>query len=73
MIITAGYIFLVIGKVFFGELCPEYETLDDITPLDKVAVGVLSLAMIALGVLPSLMVPLVSSGVNRVMALLGGA
>jgi len=73
VIITAGYIFRVVGKVFFGELCPEYETLADITPLDKVAVGLLSLAMIALGILPNLMVPLVSSGVDRVLALLGGA
>jgi NADH-quinone oxidoreductase subunit M len=73
VVITAAYILRVIGKVFFGEPCPEYENLEPITVLDKVAVGLLSLAMVALGVLPNLMVPMVTSGVNHVLALLGGA
>jgi NADH-quinone oxidoreductase subunit M len=73
VVITAAYILRVIGKVFFGDPCPEYENIEPITVLDKVAVGLLSLAMIALGVLPNLMVPMVTSGVNHVLALLGGA
>ncbi len=73
VVITAAYIFRVIGKVFFGELSPEYEKIEPEKPLDKVAIGLLSLTMIGLGVLPGLMVPMISSGVNHVLSLVGGA
>ncbi len=73
VIITAAYILRVIGKVFFGEPCPEYADIPPISLGDKVTIGLLSLAMIGLGVLPNLMVPMITSGVNHVLALLGGA
>jgi NADH-quinone oxidoreductase subunit M len=73
VIITAAYIFRVIGKVFFGELTPETEGVGDISVLDKISIGLLSLTMIGLGVFPSLMTPMISSGVERVLRLLGGA
>ena len=73
VVVTAAYIFRVIGKVFFGELCPEYENLEPVRPLDKIAIGLLSATMIGIGIVPGLMVPMVSSGVNHVLALLGGA
>jgi NADH-quinone oxidoreductase subunit M len=74
IIITAAYIFRLIGRVFFGELPPALETqVGDITVLDKVAVSLLAALMVALGLFPSLMVPMIQSGVNHVMRLLGGA
>ncbi|MCL4561642.1 MAG: NADH-quinone oxidoreductase subunit M [Chloroflexi bacterium] len=74
VVITAAYILRVVSKVFFGELSPEFEQgVGDVTVLDKVAIGLLSVLMIALGVLPSLMVPMVQSGVEHVLRLLGGA
>jgi NADH-quinone oxidoreductase subunit M len=73
VIITAAYILRVIGKVFFGDPCPEYADIPPISIGDKVTIGLLSLTMIALGVLPNLMVPMISSGVSHVLALLGGA
>jgi NADH-quinone oxidoreductase subunit M len=73
VIITAAYILRVIGKVFFGDPCPEYADIPPVSLGDKVTIGLLSLAMIALGVLPNLMVPMISSGVSHVLALLGGA
>jgi NADH-quinone oxidoreductase subunit M len=73
IIITAGYILLVIRRVFFGELPVEYEaTVGDITLLDKLSIGLFCLFMVGLGVLPSLMVPLVNSGVDHILLLLGG-
>jgi NADH:ubiquinone oxidoreductase subunit 4 (subunit M) len=44
-----------------------------ITALDKVAIATLCLCMVLLGLFPSLMVPMVQSGVENLMRLLGGA
>jgi NADH-quinone oxidoreductase subunit M len=74
IVITASYIVRVIGRVFFGQLPEEFEGhIHDVTVLDKVALVFLSAILIAVGVFPTLMVPLVQSGVNNVLRLLGGA
>jgi NADH-quinone oxidoreductase subunit M len=75
IVITASYIIRITGKVFFGQVPEplEHHNIGDVTALDKVALGMLSIILIALGVYPALMVPLVSSGVNLVLSLLGGA
>ncbi len=74
IVITASYIIRIIGKVFFGQLPEEFEGhIHDVTILDKVALVLLSGILIALGVFPGLMVPLVQSGVENIMRLLGGA
>ena len=73
VIITAAYIFRVIGRVFFGAIPAELETqVGDVTVMDKVAVSMLAAIMVAIGWFPTLMVPMIQSGVNHVMALLGG-
>lgn len=41
--------------------------------MDKVAIGLLGAIMVAIGVFPSLMVPIVELGVTHVLSLLGGA
>jgi len=71
--VTTGYILLVVRRVFFGEL-PENMTgiIENVSGLDKLTIGFLSLIMIALGLFPSLMVPLVNSGVDRILLILGG-
>jgi NADH-quinone oxidoreductase subunit M len=73
ILITAGYILLVIRRVFFGELRPELAQVRDVSALDKISMAILVLMMIALGVFPSLMYPMVQSGVNYILALVGGA
>jgi NADH-quinone oxidoreductase subunit M len=73
IIVTAGYILLVIRRVFFGDLPEEYAaTVGDVSLLDKLTIGLLSLVMIVIGIFPSLMVPMVNSGVNHILLLLGG-
>ena len=73
VLITAAYILLVVRRVFFGELPVEFqETVSDISVLDKLAIGILVVMMVGIGCFPSLMSPLVQSGVNHVLALLGG-
>ena len=73
ILITAGYIFLVIRRVFFGEVPEELAGVQDITVRDKIVIGGLSATMIGLGVFPSLMVPMIKSGVKTILAILGGA
>jgi len=74
IVITAGYIMRVVGKVFFGELPEEFE--GHITPInnhDRLALVMLAGILILVGVYPSIMAPLVESGARSVLALLGGA
>jgi NADH-quinone oxidoreductase subunit M len=74
IVITAGYIMRVIGRVFFGDMPEEFE--GHITPIklqDKVALVILSAILVIVGVYPRIMVPLVESGAQAVLSLLGGA
>jgi NADH-quinone oxidoreductase subunit M len=74
IVVTAAYILLVVRKVFFGDLPQEFEgKIKNITIKDKIAIGVLSLFMIVIGLVPGLMVPLIETGVNHILAILGGA
>jgi len=74
IVITASYIIRVIGKVFYGALPQEFVGhVHDVTVLDKIALVFLSLILITLGVFPGWMVPLVQSGVQNILRLLGGA
>jgi len=53
IVVTAAYILLVVRKVFFGDLPQEFEgKIKDITIKDKIAIGVLSLFMIVIGLVP---------------------
>ena len=73
IIVTAGYILMVLRRVFFGEI-PEglRESVGDVSLLDKSVIVFLSLIMIAIGLFPALIVPMVNSGVDRILLILGG-
>jgi NADH-quinone oxidoreductase subunit M len=74
IVITAAYILRVISRVFFGELPDELSHhTHDVSVLDKVAIVLLSAVLIVVGIYPTIMVPLVQSGVNNILRLLGGA
>jgi NADH-quinone oxidoreductase subunit M len=74
IIITAAYIMRNIRLVFFGET-PEKLAghMTDVTALDKVAITTLCLFMILIGLFPRFMVPMVQTGVENILRLLGGA
>ena len=74
IVITAAYIMRNIRQVFFGEM-PEKLAghITDVTALDKVAITTLCLFMILLGLFPGFMVPMVETGVQNILRLLGGA
>jgi NADH-quinone oxidoreductase subunit M len=74
IVITASYIIRIIGRVFFGAMPEEFEHhVGDVTVLDKVALTLLCVIMIVVGVYPTIMSPLVASGVERILRLFGGA
>ena len=51
----------------------EYaDHIHDVNVLDKVALVLLSVILIGIGVFPSLMVPMVETGVDHILQLLGG-
>ncbi len=77
IVITAAYIIRVIGRVFFGPM-PEHfahgdHAVGDVNVLDKVAIVVICVLMVAIGVYPQIMAPLVESGVQNILRLVGGA
>ncbi len=75
IIITAAYIMRNIRQVFFSPMPEEIAKhhIGDVTILDKVAITTLCFFMILVGLFPSFMVPMVESGVENILRLLGGA
>ena len=74
IVITAAYIMVNIRKVFFGDIPANLDGhVGDVTVLDKIAIVTLCLLMVGLGLFPSLMVPMVQTGVQNILNLLGGA
>lgn len=74
IVITAAYILLAVRRVFFNPMPASLEGhIGDVTVLDKIAIATLCLFMIFIGVLPSLMVPMMERGVYYILNLLGGA
>jgi len=72
IVITAAYILLNVRKVFFGQIPEKFEDhITDITVLDKVAITTLCLFMVLIGLYPSFMVPMVETGVENILRLLG--
>ena len=74
IVITAAYIMRNIRDVFFKPMPENLEGhITDVNVLDKVAIVTVCILMIAIGLMPSLMVPMVQTGVENILRLLGGA
>jgi NADH-quinone oxidoreductase subunit M len=76
IVITASYIIRIVTDVFFGKMPESYAAeIKDVHLRDKIALGLLSAMLILIGILPypTRMVPLVSSGVESILRLFGGA
>jgi len=74
IIVTASYVLLVVRRVFFGRMPEALQGhITPINTLDKIALVLLMALMIGIGIFPALMVPWVQSGVQHILALLGGA
>lgn len=74
IVITAAYIMRNIRDVFFRPMPEGLEGhITDVNVLDKVAIVTVCILMIAIGLFPGLMVPMVQTGVDNILRLLGGA
>lgn len=72
IVITAAYVMLVVRRVFFGKMPEKYEGhVGPVTILDKIAIGTLCTLMIGIGLFPMIMVPMVQTGVDNILRLLG--
>ena len=74
IIVTAAYVLRVTGQVFFGEFdAAKYPEVGDIAITDRIILILLGAPLIIIGVYPTIMAPMIESGVRPVLALLGGA
>ena len=74
IVITAAYIMRNIRDVFFRPMPENLEGhITDVNILDKIAITTVCLLMIAIGWFPTLIVPMVQTGVANILRLLGGA
>lgn len=72
IVITAAYVMLVVRRVFFGVMPKKFEGhVGPVTVLDKIAIGTLCSLMVGIGVFPVIMVPVVQTGVDNILRLLG--
>jgi len=72
IVITAAYVMLVVRRVFFGQMPAKYEGhVGPVTVLDKIAIGTLCALMVGIGLFPIIMVPMVQTGVDNILHLLG--
>jgi len=72
ILVTAAYIFLVVRRVFFGPISDEHNrTVAGITAKDSAALLFLMLFLVGMGVYPAWIAPLVESGVQPVLRILG--
>ncbi len=74
IVVTAAYILITVRRVFFGSMPADLaDHITDVSWMDKVAIGLLVVIMVAIGWFPALMTPMIQSTVNRILALVGGA
>jgi NADH-quinone oxidoreductase subunit M len=74
IVVTAAYILLVVRRVFFGEVSAKVQeaAVSDISFKDKFVIVMLSVAMIAIGLFPSLMTSVLQPGIDHILLLVGG-
>ncbi|RMG88168.1 MAG: NADH-quinone oxidoreductase subunit M [Chloroflexi bacterium] len=73
IVVTAAYVLRVAAQVFFGDFDEKkYPNIGDILPRERIILFLLGVPLIILGVYPSIMAPMITTGVNPIIALLGG-
>jgi NADH-quinone oxidoreductase subunit M len=74
IVITAGYILRVVGRVFYGDMPAEFVGhIGAIRLQDRVALVVLAGLLVLLGLQPWVMAPMIATGAQGVLRVLGGA
>jgi NADH-quinone oxidoreductase subunit M len=73
IVITAAYVLRVTGQVFFGEFdAAKYPEVGNIAATDRVILLLLGVPLLIIGVYPTIIYPMVTAGLQPVLAMLGG-
>ncbi len=73
IVITAAYVLRVTGQVFFGEFdAKKYPEVGDIAITDRIILILLGAPLLIIGLYPTIIYPMVTAGVQPVLAMLGG-
>jgi len=73
IVITAGYIMRVIGRVFYGDMPAEFVGhIGALRLQDRVALIVLAALLVLLGLQPWVMAPMIAGGAQAVLRVVGG-
>ncbi len=74
IVITAAYILRAVGNVFFGEyVADKWHDMRPILAIDKFALVMFCVILIGIGILPSVIAPIVESGMSPVVERLHNA
>jgi NADH-quinone oxidoreductase subunit M len=72
ILLTAGYILLMVQRVFFGPRNPRWEGLPDATAWwEQVPMAAMVAVILAVGIYPARLVDVIDNGVLRILAQLG--
>ncbi len=73
IVITAAYVLRVISQVFFGEFDrAKFPDVGDITVRERFVLVFLGAPLLILGLVPAVMAPMLQTGIQPVLTLLGG-
>jgi NADH-quinone oxidoreductase subunit M len=73
IVVTAAYVLRVSRQVFFGDFdAARYPEVGDIAVTDRIILLLLGAPLILIGFLPNLMAPMITTGMQPIVALLGG-
>ncbi|MBA3871820.1 MAG: hypothetical protein H0X30_21955, partial [Anaerolineae bacterium] len=68
-----AYVLRVTGQVFFGEFdAKKYPEVGDIAITDRIILILLGAPLLIIGLYPTIIYPMITAGVQPVLAMLGG-
>ncbi|NDJ54903.1 MAG: NADH-quinone oxidoreductase subunit M [Chloroflexi bacterium] len=75
IVVTAAYVLRVAGRVFWGEFDESkwHDPITDARAVDKLSLVLLGIWLVGLGIFPGIMQPMITHGMQPIVALFGGA
>ena len=70
IVLTAGYILWMLQRVLFGPQLKRFEKVGDATILEAIPIGILVVAIMAVGIYPAILTDVFSSGIDSIIGTL---
>jgi NADH-quinone oxidoreductase subunit M len=67
IVLTAGYILWMVQRVLFGPTLPRYAQIGDATLVEKLPLVVMVIAIVVIGIYPSILTDVFSTGINPIV------